>query len=365
MMQIRKAPKTDAVYSLLKQRIESGAYADGPLPVEPVLAGELQVSRKTLRSALSRLALENLILRVKGEGTFVKRAGGRRKILVVVRNAEDITLPDRYILPGIQQQASEMNIAVETCTCLSLSAGPAGDTVRRIRESDCCGIISLESNFTGDEPLIGILKGTNLPVLLPHAYRQDAERTPFAVMGTDYRQVIRDGLQYLVNLGHRRIAYLGFREHRIGREDYFRLLDELGLAGCRDLYVQAASYNRRPDVMASIDRLFSQPKGEVPSAVLCFSDFFAICLYEYLNARHLRIPEDAAVLSIGGMIGCDFLSPPLSALSFDCTEIGRLAVRTLLEMGMKNEQSRPFTVTPHYLSERESTRKPSGKEPRK
>ena len=86
-MQIRKAPKTDAVYLLLKQRIESGAYADGPMPVEPVLAGELRVSRKTLRSALSRLALENLIVRVKGEGTFVNRAGGQRKILVVVRNA--------------------------------------------------------------------------------------------------------------------------------------------------------------------------------------------------------------------------------------------------------------------------------------
>ena len=362
MMQIRKAPKTDAVYSLLKQRIESGAYADGPLPVEPVLAGELQVSRKTLRSALSRLALENLIVRVKGEGTFVNRAAGRRKILVVVRNAEDITLPDRYILPGIQQQALEMNVAVETCACLSLSAGQAQETVRRIRESGCCGIISLVSNFTGDEPLIDILKGTGLPVLLPHAYARDAEVTGFAVMGTDYRQVIRDGLQYLVNLGHRRIAYLGFAEHRIGREDYFRLLEELGLTGSADLYVQSASYNRREAIMESIGRLFSRDREKFPTAVLCFSDFFAICLYEYLNARGLRIPEDIAVLSIGGMIGCDFLSPPLSALSFDCTAIGRLAVRTLLEMEMKNELSRPFAVTPHYLSERESTRKTAKQE---
>ena len=185
-MQIRKAPKTEAVYELLKGRIAAGTYADGPLPVEPLLAEELRVSRKTLRSALSRLALENLIVRVKGEGTFVKCAAGRRKILVVVRNAEDITLPDRFILPGIQQQALEMNFSVETCTCLSLSAVQARDTVRRIRENNCCGIISLESNFTGSEPLIGILKATGLPVLLPHAYRQDAERTPFAVMGTDY-----------------------------------------------------------------------------------------------------------------------------------------------------------------------------------
>ena len=362
MMQIRKAPKTEAVYELLKGRIAAGTYADGPLPVEPLLAEELRVSRKTLRSALSRLALENLIVRVKGEGTFVKCAAGRRKILVVVRNAEDITLPDRFILPGIQQQALEMNFSVETCTCLSLSAGQARDTVRRIRENNCCGIISLESNFTGSEPLIGILKATGLPVLLPHAYRQDAERTPFAVMGTDYRQVIRDGLQYLVNLGHRRISYLGFREHRIGRGDYLGLLEELGLTGSADLYIQSASYNRREEILASIGGLFSRSREKLPTAVLCFSDFFAICLYEYLHANGLRIPEDVAVLSIGGMIGCDFLTPPLSALSFDCTAIGRLAVRTLLEMEAKKELSRPFAVTPHYLSERESTRKTARQE---
>ena len=65
-MQIRKAPKTEAVYELLKGRIAAGTYADGPLPVEPLLAEELRVSRKTLRSALSRLALENLVIKIAG-----------------------------------------------------------------------------------------------------------------------------------------------------------------------------------------------------------------------------------------------------------------------------------------------------------
>ena len=37
--------------------------------------------------------------------------------------------------------------------------------------------------------------------------------------------------------------------------------------------------------------------------------------------------------------------------------IGRTAVRTLLEMRMKNELARPFMITPHHLTERESTRK--------
>ena len=108
--------------------------------------------------------------------------------------------------------------------------------------------------------------------------------------------------------------------------------------------------------MRSIGNLFSGLRAK-PTAVLCFSDFFALCLYDYLNEHRIRIPKDIAVLSIGGMIGCDFLTPSLSAIDFDCAGIGRTAVRTLMDMKLKNETARPFTITPHYLTERESTRK--------
>ena len=356
-MKIRKAPKTDEVYLTLKHRIAAGEYPEGMLPVEPKLAEQLQVSRKTLRSALTRLALENYIVRIKGDGTFINRSAGEAgRILVMVRDEESITTPDRYILPGIEQEAAAMNLLTDTCTCLSLTAGSPEAAVRRIMSKNYRGIISMESNFNGTEPVIGILKQTGLPVLLPHAMPRDAENTPFAVMGTDYRQVMRDAIQYLAGLGHRRIAYLAYGELRIARKEYFRLLEELGPDRDPKLYFDSPSYRDHDVILASIEELFAGC-GKPPTAVLCFSDYFALCLYEYLQAKHLSIPEDVAVLSIGGMIGCDFLNPPLSAIDFGCMEIGRTAVRTLMEMRMKNELTRPFITTPHHLTERESTRK--------
>ena len=356
-MRIRKAPKTENVYLLLKERITGGGFPGDILPMEPELAEQLGVSRNTVRSALARLTLENYIVRIKGQGTFVNRSAGEAgRILVMVRDEEGITTPDRYILPGIQQEAAAMNLQVDTCTCLSLTAGSSEAAVRRIMGKNYRGIISMESNFTGTEPVIGILKQTGLPVLLPHAMPRDAENTPFAVMGTDYRQVMRDAIQYLAGLGHRRIAYLAYGELRIGRKDYFRLLEELGPDRDPKLYFDSPSYNDHDVILASIEKMFDGC-GKLPTAVLCFSDYFALCLYDYLKAKHLGIPEDVAVLSIGGMIGCDFLNPPLSAIDFDCMAIGRTAVRTLMEMRMKNESSRPFMTTPHHLTERESTRK--------
>ena len=361
-MRIRKAPKTENVYLLLKERITGGGFPGDILPMEPELAGQLGVSRNTVRSALARLTLENYIVRIKGQGTFINRSGeAQGRILVLVRNEENITNPDRYILPGIEQEAAAMNLQVDTGTSLSLTSGQPDSAVNAILRKNYRGILCMDSNFRGDEPIIGILKKTGLPVILTHAIPSDSEKTPFAVMGTDYHRVMRDGLAYLVGLGHRRVAYLAFQQHRISRPGYFRLIDELGLDPDPGLYVQSSSPDSRSEIMAAIEKLFAGIQRK-PTAIFCFSDFFAICLYEYLQKHHIRIPEDIAVLSIGGMIGCDFLNPPLSAIDFDCMEIGRTAVRTLMEMRMKNELARPFITTPHHLTERESTRKNAVKE---
>ena len=90
MTRFRTAPKTEEVYCLLKKKITDGAYSSsGMLPVEPVLSEELGVSRKTLRSALARLAMENIVERVRGKGTFICGNGTEKKILVILGNIED------------------------------------------------------------------------------------------------------------------------------------------------------------------------------------------------------------------------------------------------------------------------------------
>ena len=167
--------------------------------------------------------------------------------------------------------------------------------------------------------------------------------------------MIRDGLQYLAYQGHRRVSYLAYRQHRISAEDYFELVRQTGLDDDPVLRGEISSSNDEDVIYAEISDFFDKLKKR-PTAIFCFSDFFAVCLYRYLKTKKIRIPEDMAVLSIGGLIGCDFLSPPLSTMDLDCQEIGRQAVRILLEMKMKNILTLPFIVTAHYLTERESTR---------
>jgi len=67
-------PKSIAVQvnEILRDRIHDGTYLPGQrIPSESELSGEFGVSRATVRTVLAKLAVEGLILRKQGDGTYV------------------------------------------------------------------------------------------------------------------------------------------------------------------------------------------------------------------------------------------------------------------------------------------------------
>jgi GntR family transcriptional regulator len=69
-------PLYHQVAGILRQRIDEGVYPAGVrLNSEDELAAEFDVSRATVRQAMSELALEGLVVRRRGRGTFVEEAG--------------------------------------------------------------------------------------------------------------------------------------------------------------------------------------------------------------------------------------------------------------------------------------------------
>lgn len=63
--------KYPLIKTTLKERLLGGHYAEGlPLPSEPQLAREFDVSRMTARRAIDELEREGYVYRVQGAGTF-------------------------------------------------------------------------------------------------------------------------------------------------------------------------------------------------------------------------------------------------------------------------------------------------------
>ncbi len=68
----RSVPIYSQVEKYLRDRIRNGALLPGdPIPPESQLVQQFQISRMTVRQALSRLVYEGLVVRYRGRGSFV------------------------------------------------------------------------------------------------------------------------------------------------------------------------------------------------------------------------------------------------------------------------------------------------------
>ena len=358
MMQDTKKMK---IYDLLKSRIETGHYPPGcRLPKEVELASQLNVARITLRPALELLEMEKFITRIKGRGTFVrgKQDNGTRVMVLTpptMNGPEQISNPYFYILPHLQTAAVRMNMHLDICETQSLLTSDPEQCAGQIRASGVEGIFWLGNGFTGKEPVLPAIRLTGLSVLLPHAYEKDAEITGFSVMGTNYSELMKDGLKYLAVQGHRRVGCVSYVSMRgIDPEDYFRWVQSNWLDPDPGLLRLIQSYDDSAEVDRAVGSLLDLK--EPPTAILSYSDPFSIRIYEYLKRRGVQIPDDMAVLTIGGQIGCDFMNPPLSSLEYGDQGIAETAVKIMLEL-IRNQRRLGFIVSPHKLVIRESTKR--------
>ncbi|MBC8332317.1 MAG: GntR family transcriptional regulator [Anaerolineae bacterium] len=72
MRVIRSKTVAEQVNDILRERIREGVYPPGQrIPSEHHLSDEFGVSRATIRTVLAKLAVEGLILRKQGDGTYV------------------------------------------------------------------------------------------------------------------------------------------------------------------------------------------------------------------------------------------------------------------------------------------------------
>jgi DNA-binding LacI/PurR family transcriptional regulator len=100
-------------------------------------------------------------------------------------------------------------------------------------------------------------------------------------------------------------------------------------------------------------------KKNKPTAILCFSDFYAMQVYESLRELSVKVPDDISVMGYCGYPGGEMMRPGLSTIDFDYADIGKRAIEILdnsKDWFGGNKQA-PCIISPHKLLIRESTAK--------
>lgn len=114
--------KKDYLYQELKNGIVSGTYAaNAKLPKEFELAEQYGIARGTLRMALRQLEDEQLIKRIKGKGTYVrKKAPESRAVITYLlpcpnyMTSGNFAFRYRMAMEGAMKRCQELNCQMET-----------------------------------------------------------------------------------------------------------------------------------------------------------------------------------------------------------------------------------------------------------
>ena len=142
----------------------------------------------------------------------------------------------------------------------------------------------------------------------------------------------RQACDYLINLGHERIAYLGDSSSgRTTRERFLgfqQVMVEHGLV-IPEEYVHLVSGNSFVNGFTAAEYFLTLPVK--PSAIICYNDILAIGLMKGLNLAGVRVPQDISLTGFDNIQFSDFTNPPLTTVDQPKRFLGAEAARMMLD----------------------------------
>jgi DNA-binding LacI/PurR family transcriptional regulator len=150
--------------------------------------------------------------------------------------------------------------------------------------------------------------------------------TPHDEQGT------RSATQHLIELGHRRIAYLGphldWPSAQCRLDGYTGALQAAGISFDENLVEITLDEPLEPDGREGMTRLLERTDF---TALVCHNDPIAMGAIRLVQENGIRVPEDLSVTGFDDIsVAADF-SPSITSVSFSSIEMGRAAVRKVLD----------------------------------
>jgi len=222
------------------------------------------------------------------------------------------------------------------------------------RSGQVDGFILLYSKH--QDPIIDYLDSEGLLyVLIGKAY-QLANQTIY--IDNDNILAGQEATEYLYNLGHRRIGYLGCGDNLIFSADrksgYQLALTRHRLERCSDYVVEIKSA-LSGDNDAPIRELLQNP--DRPTAMIVCDDIFAMALQRICLEMGVAIPDDLSIVSFNNSLFAKLTSPQLTSIDVNTCQLGIEAASQVINHIENPNLLATKIIVPHFLVERNSTRR--------
>ena len=167
----------------------------------------------------------------------------------------------------------------------------------------------------------------------------------------------REATDYLYELGHRNIAYLGPRNdfmYAADRRAGYQLSLLLHQLPNRSEYCLEMEQVDEEGIVL-IESLLA--REDRPTAFVVIDDILALSLERICVRNHLRVPEDVSIISFNNSRYTQMVAPRLTTVSVNSYRLGQEAAMQVINHIYDPELPITRTVVPHRIIERESCRK--------
>jgi LacI family transcriptional regulator len=282
-------------------------------------------------------------------------ASGRTQALGLL--AKEIDNPFFSVLiKGIDQDVSTADYDLLLCTTHSRREKEA-EYVARLSHGMVDGLLIVLPTRLPE--YVAQLRAARFPfVLIDH----DSEAPGCTVVNAANRSGTREGIAYLIGLGHRRIGFI------TGRPDVGAT--QTRLAGYRDA-LEGAGLPYDDTLVVEGD--FLEARGceaagellsavEPPTAIFASSDTAAFGVLRAARDAGLQVPRDLSVLGFDDVVEASYVGASLSTVRQPLREMGRVAVRLLMSQLADPDQPPTRVVMETELVVRQTTAPPGALE---
>lgn len=254
----------------------------------------------------------------------------RQNVAVLVSVENQWAATWRFILPIIRSIEQTLRAHGYSTVLLPMyDADEISSVVTRIR---AVGPVAAAPLHYGSAALYRAIEREGIPVVV---LMNSAFQDSFSSVLADDIQGVFYGVQHLISLGHRHIAFLGcerpgLRMLRTDRTLGYRKALELAdipADSCREMVVDPADFR---EIQRALSSLMADPAA--PTALFCLDDELAIQAVQALHRQGFRIPHEISIMAAGDVVDHDAPTTdrPLTTMRIDTEEVGRTAGRIIL-----------------------------------
>ena len=184
--------------------------------------------------------------------------------------------------------------------------------------------------LTGHIPVAGWPVGmsSGIPPLV--AASNPVSQARVSYVGVDDVNASKLAAEYLISLGHRRIAYIsGPQGDAVSEMRHQGYCTALAAAFDESSFWKVQGNGTSEGGRAAIERLFI--KDNLPTAFFCYNDDTAIGVISALRSRGCDVPRDFSVVGFDDIPFASNITPALTTIRQPRSQIGEMAMSHLLE----------------------------------